>query len=100
LWSAYKIVKAKFTIIPKWSGEAYNEAAIGTAGAIGIIETPRFAYAINDFEQDLTAPLTELNVLQDNGCKVRMFTKPVVITVKPKPLLEQQQTGSLALVNT
>lgn len=29
-----------------------------------------------------------------------MFTKPVVIHVKPKPLLEQQQTGSLALVNT
>lgn len=51
-------------------------------------------------EQDLTAPLTELNVLQDNGCKVRMFTRPVSITVRPKPLLEQQTTGSLALVNT
>lgn len=51
-------------------------------------------------DQNLTAPLTELNVLQDNGCKVRMFTRPVVIHVKPKPLLEQQTTGSLALVNT
>jgi len=43
LYRAYKVLKVKYTIIPKWSGEAYNEAAIGTAGAIGIIETPRFA---------------------------------------------------------
>jgi len=55
---------------------------------------------VNDADQNLSAPLTELNVLQDNGCKIRMFTKPVVITIKPKPLIEQQTTGSLALVNT
>lgn len=89
LWSAYKIIKAKFTIIPKWRGETYNEAALGTAAAIGITETPRFAYSINDMEQDLNAPASEAFVLQDNGCRVRMFTKPVSITIRPKPLLEQ-----------
>jgi len=43
LYSAYKILKVKFTIVPKWGSETYNEAAIGTAGAIGIKETTRFA---------------------------------------------------------
>lgn len=93
LWASYKILKAKFTIIPKWRGESYNEAAIGTAGAIGILETPRFAYAINDYLANTNAPLTEIQVLEDNGCKVRMFTKPVTVTCRPKPVLEQTNSG-------
>lgn len=48
LWSSYKILKAKFTIVPKWRGESFNEAVLGTAAALGVAETPRFAYAIND----------------------------------------------------
>lgn len=43
LWSAYKILKAKFTIIPKFTSEQFNEAAIGTSGGIGIKENTRFA---------------------------------------------------------
>lgn len=43
LWSSYKILKAKFTIIPKWRGEAFNEAALGVAAGLGVAETPRFA---------------------------------------------------------
>lgn len=37
----------------------------------------------------LAAPLSELDVLQDNGCRVKLFNKPMTISVRPKPLLEQ-----------
>lgn len=96
-------MKAKFTIVPKWRGEAYNEAALGTAASLGIVETPRFSYAINDYDQSLALPLTETQVLQENGCKIRMFTKPVTVTCRPKPLLEQSNPTlpvGLTTVNT
>lgn len=90
LYSAYKIIKAKFTIVPKWTGENYNEAALGTAAAVGILETPRIAYAINDMDQNVTvAPVSELQVLQDNGCRLKSFTKLMKLNIKPKPVLEQ-----------
>lgn len=103
LYQAYKILRAKFVIIPKWTGEQYNEAALGTAAGLGITETPRFAYAINDNDQNLAAPLAELAVLQNNGCKVRLFNKPITISVRPKPLLEQvvnQPLVGTSYVNT
>jgi len=90
LWQSYKIIKAKFTIIPKWGPETYNEASLATLAAASLKENARFAYAINDQEDDLVAPATELEVLQDNGCRVSLFTKPIVINTRPKPLLEQQ----------
>lgn len=101
LYQSYKIIKAKFTIVPKWTGEAYNEAAIGTAGAIGITETPRFCYAINDLATDVNAPLTELEVLNDNGCRIRLFNKPLSITIRPKPVLSMESAAnpSLPFVN-
>lgn len=94
LWNAYKIVKAKFTIVPKFSAEQFNEAAIGTSGGIGIKENTTLAYAINDYAEAITAPLAQLDVLQDNGCKLKSFVRPTVITVRPKPLVEQQITGA------
>lgn len=93
LWNSYKIIKAKFTIVPKYSTEHFNEAQLGAAAALGIKENTRFAYAINDHDEALVAPANELNVLQDNGCRVKLFTKPMTITVRPKPLLEQQISG-------
>lgn len=98
LWSAYKIIKAKFTIVPKWGNELFNEASIGTAGSLPISENRRIAYAINDMNND-TAPLTELSVLQDNGCKIKLFNKPVVITIRPKPVLAQVGGSIVALPN-
>lgn len=61
------------------------------------------AYAINDYDQSNLAPSTELEVLQDNGCKIRHFTKPVVITTRPKPLLQESVDNAIIgpqLVNT
>lgn len=103
LYQSYKILRVKFLVVPKWTGEAYNEASIGTGAGLGITETPRFAYAINDNDQSLAAPLNELSVLQNNGCKVRLFNKPVSITIRPKPMLEQvvnQPLVGTSFVNT
>lgn len=90
LWNSYKIIKAKFTIIPKWGPETFNEAALATLAAAPLKETTRFAYAVNDNDDNLVPPSSELEVLQDNGCRVKMFTRPLNITIRPKPLLEQQ----------
>lgn len=53
-------------------------------------------------DQNLAAPLTELEVLQANGCKVRHFKNMLKITHRPKPLLEQVggQVVGLPNINT
>lgn len=98
LWSAYKIIKAKFVIVPKWGNENFNEASLTTGASLPLSENRRIAYAINDMNDD-TTPLTELAVLQDNGCKIRSFSKPITISLRPKPVLSQVGGSVVGLPN-
>lgn len=77
LYNQYKIMKVTAIFVP-----AYDTYQAGTpTGATGT-QAPRMVYAIQDTSQQL-APVTEADVLQDNGAKIRMFDKPVKVSWRP-----------------
>jgi len=47
----------------------------------------RFVWAVNDYP-GVTAPTTELDVLKDNGCKIRPVKEMLRLSCKPVPLYE------------
>lgn len=101
LYRAYKVLKVKYTIIPKFTAEAFNDANIAALGGLGAVENRRFCYAINDLDQNVTtAPTTETEVLQANGCRVKLFSKPVKITHRPRPVAEVTAGAIPSAVNT
>jgi len=51
-------------------------------------------------DENPNAPLTETEVLQANGCRVKMFRNVTKVTHKPAPLLETTGTSAPQLVNT
>lgn len=77
LYNQYKIMKVTAIFVP-----AYDTYQVGSpTGATGTT-APRMVYAIQASSQQLN-PLTEADVLQDNGAKIRMFDKPVKISWRP-----------------
>lgn len=61
-------------------------------------ETCRFTYSINDTTNDLATPTSELDVLEDNGVKIRQLTRPLKIVFRPKAVLDSTDPTSSALV--
>lgn len=90
LYNGYKILKAVFTIIPRWTGESLNQAENNIDAGAPAFETPRIAQSVQDLTADVSvAPASEDIVLRENGCKVKMFTKPIKIKARVKPNLIQ-----------
>lgn len=44
-------------------------------------------YAVNDDPNDQTNPANELDVITDNGCRIKQLTRPFKITFRPKVAL-------------
>lgn len=78
LYNQYCIRSVQFILIPSY--DSYDSTN-GTALPAGIT-APRLVYAINDSAQQPT-PTTELDVLTDNGAKIRMLDRPVRIRCRP-----------------
>lgn len=77
LYNQYRINWVQYTIVPQW--DSFDPNA-GTAA----ISLPRIAYSIQDTGSDLANPPTsELNVLTDNGAKIRMLDRIVKISHRP-----------------
>lgn len=104
LYQQYKVTKVQAIIIPKWSANDPNQAAANNGAAPGTVpsyERARIAYAINDDVNDLHAPTTELEVLEDNGCKIRAIDRsPIKITFRPKPAIGMTDPTTNNLVPT
>lgn len=77
LYNQYKIVKCSMLFVP-----AYNVADLNLPGGATPMDAPRVVWAIQDSAQS-TAPANESDVLQHNGAKIRMFTKPVRVNFRP-----------------
>lgn len=79
LYNQYRINWVQYTIMPQWN--SYDPSTGG-----GAISAPRIVFSIQDTAADaITPPLSEADVLLDNGCKIRMLDKPVIIRHKPVP---------------
>lgn len=79
LYNQYCIKSCTFILMPEYDQYDSNNAASATAAAV---TAPRFVYAINDSAQQV-APTSELQVLQDNGAKIRLLDKPIKIRCRP-----------------
>lgn len=79
LYNQYCIRSVQFIIMPEYDMYDSNNSP---TGAVAAVTAPRFVYAINDSAQQ-TAPTTEVDVLSDNGAKIRMLDRPIKIRFRP-----------------
>jgi len=79
LYNQYCIRLVQLIFVPSYDQYDSNNAS---TAAVAAVTAPRFVYAINDSAKQ-TAPTTELDVLSDNGAKIRMFDKPIKVRFRP-----------------
>lgn len=94
LYNQYCIKRITAIFVP-----AYNVADTNIPASATPVDAPRFVYAIQDSAQQ-TAPTVESDVLQDNGAKIRMFTKPVKVSWRPKPAVADAIVAGGFVANT
>lgn len=96
------VLTAAFNAMPQWQqyAELYNQYRINWfkvilipdynsfQPAVGSPNAPRLVYAQTSVSNPV-APANEAQVLTDNGCRIRTLTRPVTITCKPVPYLQQ-----------
>lgn len=84
LFKQFCIRKLQAIIVPRFN--AFDPNTLGGGGSLATSWVqPRLTYAINDTPA-LINPATELDVLTDNGAKIRvMNSKPIKINMRPKP---------------
>lgn len=102
LYNLYKVLKIQAIIIPKFSNADPNSAqynnSVGGGAPIAAWENARIVYAINDDTNDISVPLSELDVLEDNGAKIRALTRPLKITFRPKAVVDSTDPTNNGLV--
>lgn len=86
LYQKYKILKATFICLPKFTNqEDQNAAQYNNSNSTYGYGASRVVYAINDSPAQ-AKPTSELQVLQDNGCRIQMLSeKGVRVTCRPTP---------------
>jgi len=86
LYTKYKILKATFICLPKFTNQQdQNAAQYNASNATYGYGAMRAVYAIND-SPDQAAPASEAAVLQDNGAVIKMVPQGGLrITCKPVP---------------
>ena len=100
LYNEFKILKIRYQFIPWFNSDEKNQF-YQNIGAGGTVETvPMLAYCVQR-DAGSVAPATELQVLQQNGCRIVPFsTKSVSVTVtKPQPEIAVSSTTGGGLVN-
>lgn len=94
LYNQYCIKRITAIFVP-----AYNVADTNIPLSATPVDAPRMVYAIQDSAQQV-APSVESDVLQDNGCKIRMFTKPIKVSWRPKPAVADAVVAGGFVANT
>lgn len=100
LYQFYKILKVQYILIPKFSNADPNSAEQNQSIPLAAWENARIAQSINDSTNDLATPTSELDVLKDNGCKIRALTRPLRITFRPKAAIDPTDPTTNALIPT
>lgn len=95
LYQKYRILKATLLILPEFSGSEQNQAENNTALTRSAFGQSRMAFAINN-SPAVPTPTSELDVLKDNGAKVRSLTpRGIKISCRPVPnvAVDSNQAG-------
>lgn len=89
LYNQARILKVSFLLVPNFTQYEQQQSI---TSATQSVTAPRLVYAIQD-TANVAPPTSELDVLSDNGCRIKLFNKPLRIYCRPVPSLEQ--TSSL-----
>lgn len=89
LYTKYKILSAKFMLMPYFQAGSSDEnaATYNNSQGQGAAADSRIVYAIQD-SPNQAVPASESAVLEDNGCRIRFLKNKLVIRCKPVPQLE------------
>jgi len=104
LYQKYRIIKAKFLLIPNFSGgtdqnvSIYNTVSgnFPTIPGVSSAGSARIVYVI-DNSPNQAAPVSEDATLQENGCKIRMATNMVRMACKPVPDIKDANNNEITL---
>ncbi|AXH77956.1 MAG: capsid protein [Cressdnaviricota sp.] len=84
LYQKYRILKASLLILPEYTGSEQNRAEANSALTQSNFGQSRMALAVNN-SPSVAPPANELDVLKDNGAKVKSLT-PSGIRVSCRPV--------------
>lgn len=96
LYNQARILRVQYLLVPNFTN--YEQQSSVSSATLSIT-APRLVYAVQD-TANVAPPTSELDVLTDNGCKIKLFTKPIRIGCRPVPCLQQTSTlGGVASVS-
>jgi len=99
LYNQARILKVQYLIMPAFTQYAPTSDVTTANQSVSV---PRLVYSIQD-TANAPQPASELDVLTDNGCKIRLMNKPIKITHRPTPWLAENislpSTGLIAWSN-
>lgn len=87
LYQKYKILSAVLILVPQFAPGEQNAASYNASTGVYAHGLGRIVFAVND-SPGVVAPATELDVLKDNGCKIRPVRDLVKMSCRPVPLHE------------
>lgn len=89
LYTKYKILSAKWMLMPYFSAGSSDQNAANYNNSQGqpYQGDARVVYAIQD-SPNQQIPTSEVQVLQDNGCRIRMVKNKLTIRHRPVPDLQ------------
>lgn len=88
LYQKYRILRASVMLLPEFTSYDQNQAENNAALSRSTFGLTRIAWAVND-SPNITAPATELDVLKDNGARIRPLTdRGVRFSCRPVPNVE------------
>jgi len=87
LYQKYRLLRANLMLVPQFAPGEQNAAEYNAANTVYAHGLGRIAWAVND-SPGVTVPASELDVLKDNGCKIRPVRDMVKMSCRPKPLYE------------
>jgi len=89
LYNTYQIRSVQVLLLPT--------QVVNTQSVAVPIDPPRIAFAVQSTSQ-IATPAAELDVLNDNGCKIRLLTKPLKIRASMRPQLSEADNTTTGLV--
>lgn len=91
LYRTFRILKMEVIVIPN---QNVNTGVSPATGAVGLMPfVPYFAHSI-DNSNDLVAPTSEAEVLENDGVHLTQLTKALHIKLAPVPALQVTGTGA------
>ena len=81
LYRTFRVLKFEVIVMPSSN---VNTQFQPTAGANTVASMGRLTHSV-DTSAEVTAPAAELNVLEDDSCKISLCDKPIRLSCRPKP---------------